>query len=211
MVYIRDLQGTLTQEQLYQQMHERVATFTDNLGMPVDPGIFETVVALNLLGLHTFQSCEGHLDHGCPYPWVTVIDNERERLFNRAWLHVCELEERARAVGTVDAYDDYLSADVQLRILIAGWEAQDRVFEWITGLLDAFYADRESQANPARLLVRRFRPGIYRIEPGFVPAMKELPNDLKAVYLERGQAEMQAFTVALKQLWQEGASGATIG
>lgn len=207
MVYTRDMQGTLTQEQLYQQMYERVATFTDNLGMPIDPGIFETVVALNLLGLHTFQSCEGHLDHGCPYPWVTVIDDERARLFNRTWLHVCKLEERARAVGTVDAYDDYLSADVQLRILIAGWEAQDRVFEQITDLLDAFYASRKGQENSARLLVRRFRPGTYRIEPGFSLAVKELPDDLKAVYLERGQAEMQAFTQALRKRWQEGMTG----
>lgn len=49
-----------TPEHGYQEMHARVATFTDKLGTPIDPGIFETVVALNLLGLHTLQSCEGH-------------------------------------------------------------------------------------------------------------------------------------------------------
>jgi hypothetical protein len=55
-------------EQRYQEMHERVSTFTDNLGTTIDPGIFETVVALNLLGLHTFQSCEGISITDAPIP-----------------------------------------------------------------------------------------------------------------------------------------------
>ena len=186
----------------YQQMYERVSTFTDKLGTPIDPGIFETVVALNLLGLHTFQSCEGHLEHGCPYPWVTIIDEERSRTFNRMWLSVCELEEQAKASRTATAYDRYLSADIQLRALLAKWEAEDRVFGQITGLLEAFYAEQEMQTNPARLLVKRLQPGTYRIEPGFSFAEKELPEDLKASYLERGQAEMQAFTTFLKRQWQ---------
>ncbi len=33
--------------------------------------------------------------------------------------------------------------------------------------------------------------------------VKELPDDLKATYLARGQAEMQAFTSSLKRQWQE--------
>ncbi len=184
-------------------MYERVSTLTDKLGTPIDPGIFETVVALNLLGLHTLQSCEGHLDHGCPYPWVTIIDEERSRTFNRMWLSVCELEEQAKASRTATAYDCYLSADIQLRALLAKWEAEDRVFEQITGLLEAFYAEQERQASPARLLVKRLHPGTYRIEPGFSLVGKELPDDLKATYLARGQAEMQAFTCSLKRQWQQ--------
>src|SRR5690348_1844102 len=91
--------------QSYQKMCEHVATFTDKLGMTVDVGVCETVVILNLLGLYTFQSCEGHLDHGCPYPWVTILDEARSRTFNSMWLSVCELEEQAKASKTVIAYD----------------------------------------------------------------------------------------------------------
>ena len=43
------------------------------LGMPIDAGIRETVAVLNLLGLPTTQSCEGHVNdrgHGLPAPWV---------------------------------------------------------------------------------------------------------------------------------------------
>ena len=68
MVQTPSRQDTRTPEQCYQEMYERVSTFTDKLGTPIDPGIFETVVALNLLGLHTFQSCEGHLDPDAPIP-----------------------------------------------------------------------------------------------------------------------------------------------
>lgn len=192
-----------TPEHRYQKMHEQVATFTDKLGMPIDPRIFETVVALNLLGLRTFQSCEGHLDHGCPYPWVTVINEERSRTFNHMWLSVCELEEQAKASRTATAYDSYLCADIELRALLVKWEAEDLVFERITELLNAFYVEQERQTNPARLLVRRMHPGTYRIEPGFSLVVKELPDDLKATYLARGQAEMQAFTTSLKRQWQQ--------
>jgi len=194
---------TQTPEQRYQEMYERVSTFTDKLGTPIDPGIFETVVVLNLLGLHTFQSCEGHLDHGCPYPWVTIIDEERSRTFTRMWQSVCELEEQAKAGRTATAYDCYLSADIQLCALLAKWEAEDLLFGQITGLLDAFYAEQEMQTNPARLLVKRLHPGTYRIEPGFSRVVKELPDDLKATYLAHGQAEMQAFTSFLKRQWQQ--------
>ena len=193
-------------EHRYQEMHERVATFTDKLGTPIDPGIFETVVALNLLGLHTLQSCEGHFDHGCPYPWVTICDDERSRTFNRMWLSVCALAEQAKASRTALAYDCYLSADIELRAHLARWEADDLVFGQITDLLDVFYAEQERQTHPARLLVRRFHPGTYRIEPGFSLVGKELPDDLKATYLARGQAEMQAFTSSLKRQWQQSLS-----
>ncbi len=45
---------------------------TDALGNPIDEGIFETVVALNVVGIPTTQSCEGHLGYGLPYPWVDI-------------------------------------------------------------------------------------------------------------------------------------------
>ena len=184
-------------------MRERVSLLTDTIGTPVDQGILETVIVLNLLGLHTFQSCEGHLDHGHPYPWVTIIDHERSRVFNRIWLRVCGLEEQAKAAKTVQAYNQYLSADIQLRVRITEWEAEDALFTRITTLLDAFYANQPEPITPARLLVKRFHPGTYRIEPGFSSIVKELPVSLKKEYLACGQAEMQMFTAYLKKCWQQ--------
>ncbi len=63
----------------------------DKLGKKVDAGIIETVVVLNLLGMPTTMSCEGHLDHGTGAPWVDIEDtnasersSEVNRLFQRA-------------------------------------------------------------------------------------------------------------------------------
>jgi len=203
MVHAPSRQNIQPSEQRYQEMCEQVSTFTDKLGAPIDPGIFETVVMLNLLGLHTFQSCEGHLDHGCPYSWVMVVDNDRARAFNRMWLQVCELEEQAKTARTAQAYDCYLSADTHLHAQVAKWEVEDVVFKQITELLDAFYTSQTTYNNPAQLLVRRLHPGTYRIEPGFSLAVKELPDFLKPGYLARGQAEMQAFTTYLKRRWRQ--------
>ncbi len=49
-----------------------MAKITDKLGMPIDSGIFDCIIALNVLGIPTSQSCEGHLDHGLAYPWISL-------------------------------------------------------------------------------------------------------------------------------------------
>lgn len=57
----------------WRRMMDAVGRVTDRLGKPVDPGIREAVAALNLVGLATVQSCEGHVNdggHGLPAPWV---------------------------------------------------------------------------------------------------------------------------------------------
>ncbi len=197
MVFAPEQFQTAEAEQRYQQMRIRVSQFRDKLGCEVDPGIFETVVLLNLLGFTTQQSCEGHLDHGAPYPWVTIIDAEQERLFQRHWLAVCEHEEQAKASGAQEAFDRWLTADVHMRLMIAHCEQQSALYQHLTTLLETFYT-QASPSGPARLLVKRFRSAAtYRIEPGFAAVVDTLPPALKASYLERGRAEMYAFTAFL--------------
>lgn len=190
-----------TKTQRYLEMRERVTTFTDKLGTPLDPGIEETVIALNLLGLETVQSCEGHLDHGCPYPWVTVINQEHSRRSTNAWLRVCALEEKAKQTATLEAYDYYLAADSALRLHLSQWKRDDVLFQQLTNWLDAFYTGREE--TPARLMVLRIHPGLCRIEPGWSELAKELPERFRARYLERSQIEMQAWTIYLMERWQQ--------
>ncbi len=181
-----------------------VEQFIDKLGQGIDPGIFEMVVALNLLGIHTSQSCEGHLDHGYAYPWITVVDAERKRLFTQVWSHVCTLEDQAKAIGTEEAYHQYLSADMHLRLMVMQRECDDSSFRRLTTLLDAFYEEQKIPPSPSRLLIERFKfPGTYRIVPGFSLAFDALPEHLKASYLTLGQAEMRSFTHFLKRQWQK--------
>src|SRR5260221_6862287 len=59
--------------QQWRDLTVRISGIADKLGMPIDAGIRETVIALNALGFTTRQSCESHLDHGTGAPWVDVI------------------------------------------------------------------------------------------------------------------------------------------
>lgn len=44
----------------------------DKLGLGIDAGVEHPVAAMRVLGVRTTQSCEGHEDHGLPYPWIDV-------------------------------------------------------------------------------------------------------------------------------------------
>ncbi len=50
----------LTKQQLWDKQAEEVDSWTDGLGYPIDQGIKDTVIVLNILGFTTRQSCEGH-------------------------------------------------------------------------------------------------------------------------------------------------------
>ena len=64
------IQIDVGKEQLWRDVAGKMSRVTDKLGMTIDPGIMDTVVALNLLGIPTVQSCEGHIDHGIAAPWI---------------------------------------------------------------------------------------------------------------------------------------------
>lgn len=49
-----------------------VDSLCDRLGKPLDEKIKELVIGLRCHGIRTIASCQGHLDHGLPYPWVDV-------------------------------------------------------------------------------------------------------------------------------------------
>src|SRR5262245_2130702 len=62
----------LKRQRLWQLQLRYIDSLEDQLGKPIDHGIRETVAILQLLGLHTRASCEGHLDWGLPVPWVDL-------------------------------------------------------------------------------------------------------------------------------------------
>lgn len=63
---------------------EEVDSWGDGLGLGIDEGIKDTVVAFNMEGFNTTQSCEGHNDpdRGLLTPWVDITAlNEPETRF----------------------------------------------------------------------------------------------------------------------------------
>src|SRR6266571_1101863 len=66
----------MRRKQEWQDLTDKVSRITDKLGKPVDPGILETVAALNALGIPTTASCEGHVDWGTEAPWIDIASND---------------------------------------------------------------------------------------------------------------------------------------
>lgn len=52
----------------------------DQLGLKLDQGILSSVAGLHMHGVETSQSCEGHPDHGLPYPWIDIAPSSKPRL-----------------------------------------------------------------------------------------------------------------------------------
>jgi len=52
----------------------------DRLGCDIDEHIAPLVALLMGAGIETVASCEGHLTHGLPHPWVDVHGNSYNRL-----------------------------------------------------------------------------------------------------------------------------------
>lgn len=66
----------------------------DKLGRTIDPEIFQTVVALNALGIRTTGSCAGHIDEPPRPPWIDIEAN-------------IALEEKRAANFTLKAAQEY--------------------------------------------------------------------------------------------------------
>jgi predicted RNase H-like nuclease (RuvC/YqgF family) len=72
-------------DQHWDDLVKHFCAVSDRLGMPIDDEIFDTVIALNALGITTTASCAGHItrDEGdIRYPWVdfSASDPEIEEL-----------------------------------------------------------------------------------------------------------------------------------
>jgi hypothetical protein len=61
----------------YSEAIAEVERLVDGLGTHIDPRIRELVTALRMHNVDTVGSCEGHTDHGYPYPWIDIGTSER--------------------------------------------------------------------------------------------------------------------------------------
>lgn len=71
-----------TKEQHLEQVFDQIARTVDGQGRRIDLGIMGAVLYLNVHGIRTTFSCEGHLDHGEPFPWIW-IDKGSEKPLRR--------------------------------------------------------------------------------------------------------------------------------
>jgi len=67
-----DAKGVVEKETAWGEKRKEIDEIGDLEGRGIDEGIKEAVVAFNMHELPTHNSCEGHIDHGLPYPFVEV-------------------------------------------------------------------------------------------------------------------------------------------
>jgi len=138
-------------------IRQKLETTTDRLGAEIEEGIKEVVVGLNVMGLTTVQSCEGHPDssHGYPYPWVMIEApgepeeshvGEKELCERFAREHGVDAEQLLRAAVSEEVWFEFqeqIEALPELTPEFITWrEANRKLYERAIGLLEEFYFDR---------------------------------------------------------------------
>ena len=183
-------------ERRYREMQATVARMTDKLGLPVDAGIVETVVLLNLFGIPTSASCEGHLEHGTGAPWVDIeatgVFAQMEvatRLFQQATLRKQELGRVTEEV--LQLFEWAHSARLELK------RAHVRVRQRLFALLIDFYAQRSSPFDQ-HLIVQSRPDGKSRLESQGADMQEVLEPSEREQKLRAYQREMQSFTAFLR-------------
>src|SRR5690242_18911127 len=129
-----------------------VRRITDGQGCPIDEGIVETVVAFNLLGLRTCQSCEGHLDGGWPYPWID-FETDEFPAFKQA-LEAASREELS--IEEREAMGAYLVA------LAAALPSRGVLYAHLEELLRAYYQQHSHTPEERRLVIHWSSPILFR-------------------------------------------------
>lgn len=176
----------------WEQGCAEVSKLTDKLGCKVDAGIFDAVVTLNLLGLRTCQSCEGHLDYGLPYPWID-FETDEFPAFKQA------LEDADREELSVEEKE---ARGAQLIVLAASLPTRSRLYMQLEQLLCAYYKQHPTIPEEWHIIVNWLSPILFRIMPFCAYEAYEWPASVCAENLARGQTEMQKIASWLHEYWQ---------
>ncbi|HEY4033549.1 MAG TPA: hypothetical protein VGL94_06245 [Ktedonobacteraceae bacterium] len=110
------IQISIEKEKQWDEIAERASRITDKLGMPIDQGILETVIVLNLLGITTKQSCEGHMDHGIPAPWIFFTTPGIDEIPDYQGVMQKHVKDQQKVLALLDTFyaDRHVSQSVRL-------------------------------------------------------------------------------------------------
>ena len=191
----------VVKERRWQEVSAEVGRITDRLGLPIDEGIKETVVALNVLAINTTQSCEGHPDWGTGSPWIDLAAKDSDDLEQR-------MRDAFAAANSGDA-QHFQPADVaklyeeahRLRLEVSRQHLTEA--RKVIRHLEAFYRDRPVPFD-RRLTLQSFGSGRTRIESQGAMLQEVLPYDSRQQKLVEYQEEMRAFTAFMKARYFSG-------
>jgi len=166
-----------------------------------DERIRDTVTALNLSGINTTASCEGHIDDGVAAPWVDIAVEMTEGLANLS-KKADDLQESA----------DHLFEEMQnyheARRLLSEYETiKDQIWYVnlqetveLGNLLEEFYAKRAVKFR-IKLVINVYGRGVGRLISQGGLYQEAFTKEMQAKYLEEYRQEMREFGLFLKGKW----------
>jgi hypothetical protein len=181
------------------KLRKKVDKITDALGMPVDEGIKEAVIMFNAVGLYTSASCEGHLDHGLPAPWIDVEapnepkeryvgENEIYRKVARKYnLKIEELRRGYNMDAWWEAIKEAEKSGETKEYKIWRKENQ-KLLKKAKKFLNEFYKNRKVDSD-VKLKIDIFGNGSFRIHNG--GKYYKLVNDLSRKEKKRGKENVK--------------------
>jgi len=194
----------VTRTRKWREVTRRLRDVTDGNGMPIDPGISETCVILNVLDFRTEMSCEGHLDHGLPYPWVRLISVDAEASYEQAT--AC-----TKSAGILGQEPASYEEAVQQQALLdearmwreQAWHALasegTRLFAYLQQFHETHHATQERQL----VLITDVSLGYLQIASQGGPLLLAMSAGSRAPLLSTYQQEMQAFTAFLIDCYRQ--------
>lgn len=194
------------------------------MGYGIEPGIFDTAVGLNALGINTNQSCEGHLDRARVTPWVDVESPNRPEQFKdenkiskQIYQEVADelrlpAEEVERS-STERGKKGWLKVQKRLAKIFKKQPETPEYMQWneenkknyqrVNQLLEEFYRGRKISVNERIRLSRGWKNGfgIYNGQNDYMTAEQKRTERQKqnlAKRLEKYRKEFKEFSEFLK-------------
>lgn len=204
------------------KIREEVDKIVDAVGMPIDPNIKETVVALMALEFPTTASCEGHLEPGSGLgaPWVEIAapNEPEERFVGEKEIYQKIAEKYGIPVDDVKRAKHFEAYTEAIKMASQNdetpeykkWRQENqKLMNKVEDLLAEFYRNREVAPN-IRLEIEKFEEGdFFRIHNGgedYKTTTEKITEEqikIKEERLKQYQKEMQEFAEFLKKKYFE--------
>lgn len=192
-------------EQQWATKKAEIYQITDRLEHPIDEGIKDAIIALNLLDVKTDGSCEGHPNWATGGPYIDVEVPRNEALEAQ----VREAYDRASSADSGHNSEEDISKlwDENRRLNLEVRRPAIDEARKLMGFLGEFYDGRQTPYD--RMLTLEELGGEIRIQSKGVMLQSTAPEDVRAAKLAEYQAEMGDFTAFLKGKFFETPSGNT--
>jgi hypothetical protein len=186
---------------------KKIDITTDNLGMPIDENIKQAIVAMNLLGLRTAGSCQGHVDEYILFPYIYCevkgepkLKYDGERSIRIKIIKKYNIKNWNIVYTNDEIWNDYWTQVKSLENSnkYKKWAKKNESLGKKISLLINKFNKKRNPTNNNKLQVIRMYPG-YRIVALDVKKENLFSKKEKIKLIKLSQKEFADFTIFLKK------------